>query len=301
MEPCPLRTDFIRDRDRILHCKSFRRMKHKTQVFLSPTGDHYRTRLTHTLEVAQIARTISRALRLNEDLTEAIALGHAQGYIRATRRPAHTYQHRDIPTTPLSGEPHKTDEAMRRYRVAIVAPSAIITEGIATILRRGGEADVVLMGEALSEIAPRLRSADIDLLIVDTALLRTAEPQEELDDIIVVGLQTSLYDGDIARRMAHAITLYAPEEEIQRIVTEAAEAPSQVSPQESHELSDRERDVLILVAKGLTNKEIASKLNISPHTVISHRKNIVHKTGIRSVAGLTVYAVLNKLIDSEQL
>lgn len=190
---------------------------------------------------------------------------------------------------------------MRRYRVAIVAPSAIITEGIATILRRGGETDVVLMGEALSEIVPRLRSADIDLLIVDTALLRTAEPHEELDDIIVVGLQTSLYDGDIARRMAHAITLYAPEEEIQRIVTEAAEAPSQVSPQESHELSDRERDVLILVAKGLTNKEIASELNISPHTVISHRKNIVHKTGIRSVAGLTVYAVLNKLIDSEQL
>ena len=80
MEPCPLRTDFIRDRDRILHCKAFRRMKHKTQVFLSPTGDHYRTRLTHTLEVAQIARTISRALRLNEDLTEAIAMGHDLGH-----------------------------------------------------------------------------------------------------------------------------------------------------------------------------------------------------------------------------
>lgn len=80
MEPCPLRTDFIRDRDRILHCKTFRRMKHKTQVFLSPTGDHYRTRLTHTLEVTQIARTISRALRLNEDLTEAIAMGHDLGH-----------------------------------------------------------------------------------------------------------------------------------------------------------------------------------------------------------------------------
>ena len=80
MESCPLRTDFIRDRDRILHSKSFRRMKHKTQVFLSPTGDHYRTRLTHTLEVTQIARTISRALRLNEDLTEAIAMGHDLGH-----------------------------------------------------------------------------------------------------------------------------------------------------------------------------------------------------------------------------
>ncbi len=77
---CSMRTDFQRDRDRILHCNSFRRLKRKTQVFLSPVGDHYRTRLTHTFEVAQIARTISRALRLNEDLTEAIALGHDLGH-----------------------------------------------------------------------------------------------------------------------------------------------------------------------------------------------------------------------------
>ena len=77
---CDLRTDFQRDRDRIIHSKSFRRLKHKTQVFLAPESDHYRTRLTHTLEVAQIARTIARALRLNEDLTEAIALGHDLGH-----------------------------------------------------------------------------------------------------------------------------------------------------------------------------------------------------------------------------
>ena len=75
-----LRTCYQRDRDRIIHCKAFRRLKHKTQVFLSPESDHYRTRLTHTLEVAQIARTIARALRLNEDLTEAIALGHDLGH-----------------------------------------------------------------------------------------------------------------------------------------------------------------------------------------------------------------------------
>lgn len=79
-EPDPVRTCFQRDRDRILHCKPFRRLKHKTQVFIEPFGDHYRTRLTHSLEVAQIARTISRALRLNEDLTEAIALGHDVGH-----------------------------------------------------------------------------------------------------------------------------------------------------------------------------------------------------------------------------
>lgn len=79
-EICPVRTDFQRDRDRIIHSSSFRRLKHKTQVFLSPEGDYYRTRLTHTLEVAQIARTMARALRLNEDLTEAIALGHDLGH-----------------------------------------------------------------------------------------------------------------------------------------------------------------------------------------------------------------------------
>lgn len=79
-EDDPVRTSFQRDRDRILHSKSFRRLKHKTQVFIDPKGDHYRTRMTHTLEVAQIARTIGRALRLNEDLIEAIALGHDVGH-----------------------------------------------------------------------------------------------------------------------------------------------------------------------------------------------------------------------------
>jgi dGTPase len=79
-EPDRLRTAFQRDRDRIVHSKAFRRLKHKTQVFISPEGDHYRVRLTHTLEVAQIARTAARALRLNEDLTEAIALGHDLGH-----------------------------------------------------------------------------------------------------------------------------------------------------------------------------------------------------------------------------
>jgi len=78
--PDPLRTCFMRDRDRIIHCKSFRRLKHKTQVFLAPEGDHYRTRLTHTLEVSQISRTIARALHLNEDLTEAVAMGHDLGH-----------------------------------------------------------------------------------------------------------------------------------------------------------------------------------------------------------------------------
>jgi dGTPase len=79
-EECRLRTPFQRDRDRIVHCKAFRRLKHKTQVFIDPQGDHYRTRLTHTLETAGISRTVARALRLNEDLAEAIAVGHDLGH-----------------------------------------------------------------------------------------------------------------------------------------------------------------------------------------------------------------------------
>jgi dGTPase len=79
-DPSPLRTEYQRDRDRIIHSKAFRRLKHKTQVFIAPEGDHFATRLTHTLEVAQVARTIARALNLNEDLTEAIALAHDLGH-----------------------------------------------------------------------------------------------------------------------------------------------------------------------------------------------------------------------------
>ncbi|MDH3360509.1 MAG: HD domain-containing protein, partial [Desulfobulbaceae bacterium] len=78
-DECAIRSSFQRDRNRIVYCKAYRRLKHKTQVFLSPSGDHYRTRLTHTLEMCEIARTLARALRLNEDLVEAIAHGHDLG------------------------------------------------------------------------------------------------------------------------------------------------------------------------------------------------------------------------------
>ena len=105
--PCPIRTCFQRDIDRIVHSKAFRRLKHKTQVFLEPEGDHYRTRMTHTIEVARIARTIARGLRLNEDLAEAAAYGHDLGHTPFGHASSHTPESgcstrlcpEDLPTT----------------------------------------------------------------------------------------------------------------------------------------------------------------------------------------------------------
>ena len=112
-EECDIRTIYQRDRDRIIHCKSFRRLKHKTQVFLAPEGDHYRTRLTHTLEVSQIARTIARALKLNEDLTEAIALGHDLGHT--------PFGHAgERALTKVSGRPFRHNEQEKGYLIQFV-------------------------------------------------------------------------------------------------------------------------------------------------------------------------------------
>lgn len=190
---------------------------------------------------------------------------------------------------------------MKRYRVAIVDVASVVAEGIASILSRSPRAEVVGIYRHIAEVESIVASGKVDVVVVSVALHYEIESSSALMNIPVVGMLSSLAEEEIVRRFNATITLFSSSEDVERIVAEAAEQPSEHNISESHELSERERDVLILVARGFTNKEIASELNISPHTVISHRKNIVHKTGIRSVAGLTVYAVLNKLIDSEQL
>lgn len=124
-EQCDIRPVYQRDRDRILHSKSFRRLKDKTQVFLTPEGDHYRTRLTHTLEVSQNARTIAKALRLNEDLVEAIALGHDLGHTpfghageRALEEDRSALRRRTQPPAPRYGSQggRQRDPARRTYQ-----------------------------------------------------------------------------------------------------------------------------------------------------------------------------------------
>lgn len=190
---------------------------------------------------------------------------------------------------------------MKLQRVAIVESSPIIAEGIATILGRTNRVDVVGIYATLADVMPLVTATKVDAVIADVALYRQLEECSELDDIAVIGIQSALCSEEVLRKFNAIITTHSTPEVIERTVCDTIVAPKERDYSDSHELSDRERDVLVLVARGLTNKEIASELVISPHTVISHRKNIVHKTGIRSVAGLTVYAVLNKLIDSEQL
>jgi DNA-binding NarL/FixJ family response regulator len=190
---------------------------------------------------------------------------------------------------------------MKRYRVAIIDSATVVAEGIAAILSRTPNAEVVGCFKYISEVESLIAANRVDILFASVAQYHQIESTTTFNNTPVIGIQSSLCEEEIVRRFNASITIFTSAEEIERIVSEVAQQPSEHNISESHELSERERDVLVLVARGFTNKEIAAELNISPHTVISHRKNIVHKTGIRSVAGLTVYAVLNKLIDSEQL
>ncbi|MBO5831406.1 MAG: response regulator transcription factor [Alistipes sp.] len=183
---------------------------------------------------------------------------------------------------------------MKRLKVAIVEPSLIVAEGIESILAQSGEYDVVCNVRSFADY----QSSRAD---VDVVMLSLTYAGEDVGSATKIGIQTSLAHADVLRHFSAVVSIYSSRDELLRQLRDVVDAPQPMSLSDSHELSERERDVLVLVAKGYTNKEIATELFISPHTVISHRKNIVHKTGIRSVAGLTVYAVLNKLIDSEQL
>ena len=191
---------------------------------------------------------------------------------------------------------------MKRTRVIIIEPAHIVAAGVEAMLTSSLECNVVAKYRTVQEVEAQAELlSDVDVVVASTTYGRQIEASERFSGVPVVGLQTTLTEADMLRGFVAVISIFSTEEELLRTLREAHDTPVQHNYSESHDLSDRERDVLVLVAKGYTNKEIAQELFISPHTVISHRKNIVHKTGIRSVAGLTVYAVLNKLIDSEML
>ena len=187
-------------------------------------------------------------------------------------------------------------------RVAIVEPSEIICEGLRSLLV-GSEYEVVYTAVSMRALLDRLPVLSLDMVIVGSQLVAALSQgvkylYADLQNFTLVMLSTTVCDDEVMRSFDAVVSIYDSREQLLRKL-DNADDQSQVNPySDSHELSERERDVLVLVAKGLANKEIADKLNISIHTVMSHRKNIAHKTGIKSVAGLTVSALLNNMLDA---
>ena len=193
---------------------------------------------------------------------------------------------------------------MRKMRVAIVEPSTIIAEGVASLVGRGGEFEIAYAGGDVRLLVERFAVVEPDLVIVGSqavggVTLRTMYP--ELQDVALVVLSTTVCDEEVMRQFDGVVNIYDNQAQVLRKLRAAIEQSDTNPYSDSHDLSERERDVLILVARGMANKEIAEQLNISIHTVMSHRKNITHKTGIKSVAGLTVYALLNNLLDQNDV
>ena len=191
---------------------------------------------------------------------------------------------------------------MKRYRVVVAEPSTMIAEGLRMMLA-GGDFEVVSIRPDLQKLVEDLSVQRADVVVVGSQAMSAIKQNNirfaypELQRVALVLLATTVCDDDYVRQVDSVVNVYDEAPQIERKLLSAVEQ-SQTNPySDSHELSERERDVLILVANGLANKEIADKLNISIHTVVSHRKNIAHKTGIKSVAGLTVYAMLNNMLD----
>ncbi|MBR5283065.1 MAG: response regulator transcription factor [Alistipes sp.] len=191
---------------------------------------------------------------------------------------------------------------MRRCRVAIVESSAIVVEGLRAMLAQSADFEVVFAADSLDVLIARFGVVAPDMVIVGSQCYAPAAMRAEYDElksVALVGLMTTVREESYVRQFDGVVNLYDAPQQLLQNLRRAVEQNETNPYDDSHDLSEREQDVLVLVANGLSNKEIADRLNISPHTVISHRKNIVHKTGIKSVAGLTVYAMLNNLISVE--
>ncbi len=191
-----------------------------------------------------------------------------------------------------------------RKSVALIIPSYIVAKGLETILDATGE---FLVSENIYDCSrsgkARLRNIDPDIVVIDPAVLDFQGRKEgrmmigELCDSVVLALEGPAVNDEILRQYDGSISLYDSPSALVRKLHNAIDSRQAEPFSDSGELSVREKEILVCVAQGMLNKEIADKFNISIYTVISHRKNITRKTGIKTVAGLTVYALLNNLID----
>jgi dGTPase len=204
----PIRPSFQRDRDRIIHCKAFRRLKHKTQVFFAPTGDHYRTRLTHTLEVSQIARSIAKVLRLNEELTEAIALGHDLGHTPFGHAGERVLNSKGKSGMPVGADPEHRASTIEGQIARVADIIAYVNHDIDDAVRAGildaetlPKARVEVLGHSSSERIGRMVT-DVVLQTIDGGLTEI-----RMSDTILqatVGLRAFLFEAVYENEVATA-------------------------------------------------------------------------------------------------
>lgn len=197
---------------------------------------------------------------------------------------------------------------MKTCKIAIADPSVIVLSGLAALLRDLPEYEVVLQSDDMHTVMTRLRILRPDVLIINPSMIDYSKRRmvrslfEDLPDLRVVALVSSFFDNQMLRQFQGVVEIT---DDLQRIKSTLNQVVAQLnaedSDMDSSVLSDREKDVLICLAKGMKNNEIADILNISTYTVITHRKNIVRKTGIKSVSALTVYAILNNLLEQKDI
>ena len=192
---------------------------------------------------------------------------------------------------------------MKKAKILLVEKSPIVANGLTTILNEGTSFEVAAVADSLDRIAERLIVLKPDLIVLNPQLVDYSKRHsfrtifQDLPEVPVVALVYEYFDQQWIKNFSGVIEINDDRKKIESHLTEVLQADNSSSDgPDLYELSEREREVLIELANGLSNKEIATKLHISIHTVISHRKNIVKKTGIKSVAGLTVYAMLNNLM-----
>ena len=189
-------------------------------------------------------------------------------------------------------------------KVLLIVPSIVVAKGLESIFSDLGEFEIAgILPEIGRGAEGRLRNMDIDIVIIDPSIFSYAERANARNwlsdntDAAIVALQTSLTEEESLKQYDQTLSIYDEPTTIIRRLRSALEDRQDSPKGEGEELSAREKEILVSVAKGMLNKEIADQFNISIYTVITHRKNITRKTGIKTVAGLTVYALLNNLID----
>lgn len=196
---------------------------------------------------------------------------------------------------------------MKTYKILMAEPSDMIVKGFQEMLGEDTPFQVcgrVPSADGLAEALGRYRPA---VLLINPSVLGSSTISQmgalmaDFPNVVPMALAYQFFPADTLKPFVAVIDVFDNKFQIESKLKQALKSQSQVESEEGYELTQREKDVLVLVAKGLMNKEIADKLNLSVHTVITHRKNITHKTDIKSVAGLTVYALLNNLIDKDEV